>query len=219
MKFAERYSALKPSPMLKLFMAAAADTDVAHLEIGEPDFTTEFDIIDEAARAAKDGYTQELLKLQLHTQTFSRIYAACCHCFVPLVQHFVNTPIARQKDSVLKREIRPDGAPALTYFQVLEQREERALLALRLATGRTHQIRVHMASIGWPLLGDFLYGQEEPDVIGRTALHSWHLSFLHPITGGQLEFTTPPPPDFTALFPHYRYPDPATLDFGKDTSC
>ena len=79
--------------------------------------------------------------------------------------------------------------------------------------------RVHMASIGWPLLGDFLYGQEEPDVIGRTALHSWHLSFLHPVTGGKLEFTTPPPADFTALFPHYRYPDPATLDFGKDTSC
>ncbi len=168
---------------------------------------------------AKDGYTQELLKLQLHTQTFSRIYAACCHCFVPLVRHFVNTPIARQKDSVLKREIRPDGAPALTYFQVLERRGDRALLALRLATGRTHQIRVHMASIGWPLLGDFLYGQEEPDVIGRTALHSWHLSFLHPVTGGKLEFTTPPPADFTALFPHYRYPDPATLDFGKDTSC
>ena len=57
MKFAERYSALKPSPMLKLFLAAGADPDAAHLEIGEPDFTTEFDIIDEAARAAKEGYT------------------------------------------------------------------------------------------------------------------------------------------------------------------
>ena len=76
-----------------------------------------------------------------------------------------------------------------------------------------------MASIGCPLLGDFLYGQEEPDVIGRTALHSWHLSFLHPVTGEKLEFTTQPPDDFTNLFPDYHFPDPATLDFGKDTPC
>lgn len=168
---------------------------------------------------AKDGYTQELLKLQLHTQSFQRIYTGCCHCCLPLVQSFVNTPIGRQKDSVLKREIRSDGAPALTYFQVLTTQEDRSLLALKLATGRTHQIRVHMASIGHPLLGDFLYGKEEPELIGRTALHSWYLSFLHPVTGEKLEFTAHPPADFTALFPAYQFPDPTTLHFGKDTSC
>lgn len=168
---------------------------------------------------AKDGYSQEMLKLQLHTQSFTRMYTACCHCFLPLVQSFVNAPIGRQKDSVLKREIRPDGAPALTYFQVLSAQKDRSLLALKLATGRTHQIRVHMASIGHPLFGDFLYGQEEPDVIGRTALHSWYLSFLHPVTGEKLEFTAPPPADFTALFPDYVFPNPATLHFGKDAPC
>lgn len=168
---------------------------------------------------AKTGYVQELLKLQLHTQSFIRIYTAYCHCFMPLQQNFVNAPIGREKDSILKREIRSDGAPALTYFQVLASRADRTLLALKLATGRTHQIRVHMASIGHPLFGDFLYGQEEPEIIGRTALHAWHLSFLHPITGKKLEFTAPPPADLTALFPDYTYPDPATLQFGKDNPC
>ena len=76
-----------------------------------------------------------------------------------------------------------------------------------------------MASIGHPLFGDFLYGQEEPEIIGRAALHAWHLSFLHPITGKKLEFTAPPPADLTALFPDYTYPDPATLQFGKDSPC
>lgn len=168
---------------------------------------------------AKTGYIQELLKLQLHTQSFIRIYTAYCHCFMPLQQNFVNAPIGREKDSILQREIRSDGAPALTYFQVLANRADRTLLALKLATGRTHQIRVHMASIGHPLFGDFLYGQEEPEIIGRTALHAWHLSFLHPITGKKLEFTAPPPADLTALFPDYTYPDPATLQFGKDNPC
>lgn len=168
---------------------------------------------------AKDGYSQELLKLQLHTRSFSRIYIGYCHCYLPLPQGFVNAPIGRQKDSVLKREIRADGAPALTYFRVLTATEQRSLLALKLATGRTHQIRVHMASIGHPLLGDFLYGTEEPEVIGRTALHSWHLSFLHPVTGKKLEFTAHPPNDLLALFPDFQYPDPTTLSFGKDVPC
>lgn len=147
---------------------------------------------------AKDGYTQELLKLQLHTQTFSRIYAACCHCFVPLVQHFVNTPIARQKDSVLKREIRPDGAPALTYFQVLERRGDRALLALKLATGRTHQIRVHMAYIGHPVLGDPVYGGKRKENFGLTGqcLHARKLAFQHPRTGERMEVECPLPDYF-----------------------
>ena len=139
----------------------------------------------------------------------SRLLRTDCRCSARLVKQLKYLP-----DGILL-----DGAPALTYFQVLEQRGDRALLALKLATGRTHQIRVHMASIGCPLLGDFLYGQEEPDVIGRTALHSWHLSFLHPVTGEKLEFTTQPPDDFTNLFPDYHFPDPATLDFGKDTPC
>lgn len=77
----------------------------------------------------------------------------------------------------------------------------RSLVLLELETGRTHQIRVHLAHLGFPLTGDFLYGTEQPQVIGRTALHSCFLSLVHPVTGVQLTYRAPPPADMAALIP------------------
>ena len=74
-------------------------------------------------------------------------------------------------------------------------------MELELETGRTHQIRVHMAHIGCPLTGDFLYGKEDKTVIGRTALQSHVLALDHPITGERLSFTAPLPEDMARLFP------------------
>ena len=76
---------------------------------------------------------------------------------------------------------------------------DRALVELELDTGRTHQIRVHLAHIGHPLIGDFLYGEEDQALIPRPALHSWKLSLRHPVTGQDLNFTAPMPADMAAL--------------------
>ena len=96
-----------------------------------------------------------------------------------------------------------DGKPALTRYEVmgsgtLPDGREVALIRCRLMTGRTHQIRVHLASIGHGLLGDDLYGVPVPQ-IDRTALHSWQLSLSHPITGERLELESPLPADMRRL--------------------
>ena len=82
---------------------------------------------------------------------------------------------------------------------MLREGDGRALVELELDTGRTHQIRVHLAHLGHPLLGDFLYGEEDKALIGRPALHSWRLSLRHPITGQELDFTAPVPEDMAGL--------------------
>jgi 23S rRNA pseudouridine1911/1915/1917 synthase len=95
--------------------------------------------------------------------------------------------------------VRPDGKAARTHYEVLSTHRGRALLRLTLDTGRTHQIRVHMAHLGHPLTGDFLYGVEDHDLIPRPALHSAELSFSHPITGDRLEFSLEMPEDMKNL--------------------
>ena len=94
-----------------------------------------------------------------------------------------------------------DGEHAVTHYRCLDYRYDLdcSLVRLRLETGRTHQIRVHMKAIGHPLLGDFLYN---PDYrfIGRQALHSYTVAFRHPITGEAMEFTAPMPEDFSFFY-------------------
>lgn len=95
--------------------------------------------------------------------------------------------------------VRPDGKPARTRYETVRRAGDRSLLRLELETGRTHQIRVHLAWLGHPLVGDFLYGRECPEAIRRPALHSAELSFRHPITGDRLSFSQPLPEDMAAL--------------------
>jgi len=93
------------------------------------------------------------------------------------------------------------GKPAITHFKVARRFSEAALVEVGLETGRTHQIRVHFAEAGFPLLSDSLYGPKKaqrPDLIGRQALHAWKLSFAHPRSGKVLSFTAAPPRDFVA---------------------
>ena len=97
------------------------------------------------------------------------------------------------------REVRSDGAPSRTHYSVLSVHGTRALLHLIPYTGRTHQLRVHMASIGHPLTGDFMYGKEEPELIGRPALHSAEIFLTHPLTGEKMHFTDPLPEDMQRL--------------------
>ena len=113
----------------------------------------------------------------------------------------INAPIRRVSGNALKREVCPDGEgqAAVTHFEVLAQNGALALLRVTPQTGRTHQIRVHLASIGCPLAGDFLYGREDETLISRTALHMQALSLIHPVTGQSLHLFAPAPPDMQDL--------------------
>lgn len=148
---------------------------------------------------ARHAHAQELLKGQLHSGEFRREYLAVCEGVPAQREGVIDQPIGRADGSVLKREMRPDGARAVTRYQVLESCGGRSLIRLELETGRTHQIRVHMAWLGHPLTGDFLYGTERPELIGRTALHSWRLELTQPLTGEKLELTAPVPEDMARL--------------------
>ena len=148
---------------------------------------------------AKHPHAQERLKGQLHTAEFRRTYLAICLGSPPAEAGEVDAPIGMAEGSILARAVRPDGLPARTRYQVLKRRGDRTLVRLELVTGRTHQVRVHMAYLGCPLAGDFLYGVEDPDLIGRPALHSWRLEVRQPVTGEQLTFQAALPEDMARL--------------------
>lgn len=105
----------------------------------------------------------------------------------------ISAPIARKEGSVLERCVDfARGERAVTHYRTVEYKDGYSLVRLKLETGRTHQIRVHMQHIGHPLIGDFLYN---PDyrLLDHQALHSCYLAFLHPVTGQRMEFTSQPP--------------------------
>ena len=149
--------------------------------------------------AAKHPHAQEVLKSQLHTDRFRRIYLAVCEGTPRARSGVVDAPLGPRPGSLMEQMVRPDGKPARTRYEVLETCGGRALLRLELDTGRTHQIRVHMAHIGHPLVGDFLYGTENRALIARPALHSHRLELTHPVTGERLSFSVPLPDDMAAL--------------------
>ena len=149
--------------------------------------------------AAKHPHAQEVLKNQLHTSGFQRTYLAICQGVPQPPAGVIDAPIGPKPGSLMEQMVRADGKPARTHYRTLSLHSGRALVELRLDTGRTHQIRVHMAHIGHPLLGDFLYGQEDRDLIPRAALHSVRLALRHPITGQEMTFTAPLPEDMRHL--------------------
>ncbi len=149
--------------------------------------------------AAKHPHAQEVLKKQLHTEGFRRVYLAVCEGVPDPPAGVIDAPLGPKPGSLMEQMVRPDGKPARTRYGVLRRWGGRALASLELETGRTHQIRVHMAHIGHPLTGDFLYGTEDRELIGRPALHSGYLSFLHPITKERLQFSVPLPEDMARL--------------------
>lgn len=111
----------------------------------------------------------------------------------------VNAPIARMSDSLITRCVDfQKGERAVTHYRKLKQKNGYDLISLHLETGRTHQIRVHMSYLGHPLLGDSLY-HGNMELITRQALHSYKLSFHHPITKEPMTFTAPVPPDMGKL--------------------
>ena len=149
--------------------------------------------------AAKTGYVHDRLRVALHTEGLRREYRAIAVGRVTPERGVIDLPIGRADGSVVKRCVREDGAPSRTEYEVLAQNDGFSFLRLVPYTGRTHQLRVHMAALGYPLAGDWLYGTEDKELIPRPALHSYELWFTQPVTGKALHFTAPLPEDMAAL--------------------
>jgi len=148
---------------------------------------------------AKSAYIHEKLKAAIHTGDFFREYRAVAVGAPEKQSGEITLPIGRAEDSAIKRVISADGDEAKTVYEVLSQKDGCSFLRLLPLTGRTHQLRVHMSAIGHPLVGDWLYGKEERDIIARPALHSFYLSLTHPITGEKLKLFAPIPEDMQKL--------------------
>ena len=111
----------------------------------------------------------------------------------------IDAPLARTGSSMIERKVDFEhGERAVTHYKVVEEKNGHSLVSLILETGRTHQIRVHMQYLGFPLVGDYLYNPDM-EYIHRQALHSWKLSFIHPITREPMEFTAELPDDMKKI--------------------
>lgn len=159
---------------------------------------------------AKSGYVHDLLRRQLHTSGFRRDYRAVCLGCPSPERGTVDAPIGRDENSAIARRVRPGGAAAVSHYRVLAQGDGLSLLALLPETGRTHQLRVHMAYLGCPLAGDWLYGQEDSSLISRPALHSFAVSLAHPVSKERVEVSAPLPEDMRRLL-RERFPEGAAV--------
>ena len=155
---------------------------------------------------AKNRLASCLLSAQAASHNLHREYSAIV-CGKTEPSGTVSAPIARKEGSILERTVDFEhGEAAVTHYVRMAYKKDADLsfLRLKLSTGRTHQIRVHMKYIGHPIPGDFLYCPDY-SVIKRQALHSSRLSFVHPGTKAPMEFEAPLPDDMKALFPEMTY--------------
>ena len=117
----------------------------------------------------------------------------------------INAPIARKEGSIIEREINPKGQTAITHYKLIDNYSDICLVEFKLETGRTHQIRVHSKHIGHPILGDTLYGNPS-ELISHQALHSYKISFIHPLTNSKIEFLSDLPNDIKNILNKKRKP-------------
>ena len=148
---------------------------------------------------AKSGYVHDLLRKQLHSESLLRKYKAVVEGIPRPPAAEIDLSIARENENSLKRIISDEGKPSKTYYKTLWTGDDRALLEVTPYTGRTHQIRVHLSAIKHPIVGDWLYGAEDRDLIARPALHSFFVSFYHPVLHSTMTFESPLPDDMKKL--------------------
>lgn len=149
--------------------------------------------------AAKHAHATQLLQKQLHTPSFIREYLAVVEGRLE-GSGTIDAPISKVNDATIRRFIDwENGKPAVTHYTSLAVSRNRSLVRLRLETGRTHQIRLHLSHLGYPIVGDFLYGTEIPELPGRFALHSAYIALDHPLTGVRIEHESQLPPELQQL--------------------
>ncbi len=146
---------------------------------------------------AKNDNAHVFLSDQLKTHAVSRVYYALCEGNFREDSGTVDAPIARHRTDRKKMAVDPNGRSAVTHWRVLERFGDMTLLRVELETGRTHQIRVHMAYIKHPIVGDEVYGHAKNSlgIVGQ-ALHAGELRLTHPATGEEMVFTAPLPEEF-----------------------
>ena len=147
---------------------------------------------------AKNEAAQLALVRQLQARTVKRTYIAVVRGAVPGPGK-VDAPIGRHPVQRTRMAVVAGGKPAVTHYRVRRRFPAHTLLECDLETGRTHQIRVHLASIGHALEGDPVYSGRGKKLLPRQALHAWKLAFEHPSSGRAVRFEAPPPADFEAL--------------------
>lgn len=148
---------------------------------------------------AKNEYIQEALIKQMNNNVFKKSYLAVISGNLDSKNGSINLPIARKENSIIERCISSSGKPCVTNYTVLKAYKDYSLVECTLETGRTHQIRVHMAALGHPLLGDTLYNSNPGDYIKRQALHSYKMDFIHPISLEKMIIEAPIPQDILSL--------------------
>lgn len=147
---------------------------------------------------AKNLLAHAKLSSQWDHETVTRSYLALVSGRFRSAAGTIDLPLGRDRHVAGRHRVHPDGEPAVTKYQLVRQYDGYAAVRLTLLTGRTHQIRAHMAHLGHPLLGDALYGGDAKD-IARTALHAETISFPHPMTGERLVVSAPIPYDIARL--------------------
>jgi len=155
--------------------------------------------------AAKNDAAHLNLSGQIRERTTERIYRAIVCGVIKQDSGVINKPVGRHEKDRKKMSVNvKNGREAITFFTVIERFKKNTLIEARLHTGRTHQIRVHMASIGFPVYGDAVYGQNNPKTAGGQALHAKTLAFDHPATHERLCFDTPLPDYFIEILEGLR---------------
>lgn len=151
---------------------------------------------------AKNEYVHDSLSKQMQNDIFLKDYIAICNGLFEEKTGIIDAPIARKENSIIERCVNPTGAPAITHYKVLKEFEIDGKifseLLISLETGRTHQIRVHMAYLGHPIIGDSLYGSESI-LINRQALHAYRVEFIHPISRQKIVITSNIPKDMSDI--------------------
>ncbi len=159
---------------------------------------------------AKDAPTHTALAHQMREHSTVKRYLALVEGRMPAAEGVIDAPIGRdprhRQRMALVSEVN-GGREARTRFKTLWEARGRSLLELQLETGRTHQIRVHLASVGHPVVGDIVYGRAQLPLPPRQFLHATHLEFVHPATGEWLLFDAPLPPDLTHFLAAHGYVD------------
>lgn len=147
---------------------------------------------------AKNQAAAARMTAQKQNGESSRTYLALVSGHMPKQSGEIDAPLERMPDDLMLQRVSESGLSAYTTYEVVQEFEEYSLLSVKISTGRTHQIRVHMASIGHPLLGDVLYGK--PDArIARAALHSSEVTCRQPFTGETIQIQVPLPEDMSQL--------------------
>ncbi len=166
---------------------------------------------------ARTDAAHRSLAAQFKDRTVEKSYTALVIGRPEAPRGLIDAPVGRHRQHRARMAVRDDGRPAQTRYQVAEELGPLTLLAASPLTGRTHQIRVHLSSMGHPIAGDRMYGgvtqargltsapvRRALAAFGRLALHATRLAFRHPVTGEEITFSAPPPDDFTALLCRLR---------------